>query len=300
MNNNQPLSVDNQIILLMNKGLVIHDSQQVRTFLSNNTYYRLKGYTHTLQDNNVGERLFVNHVCFEDVLDIYNFDIELRSLIFKATERIEIAFRTQLIQQYSMVYGAHWYLDESHFRNQSNYNLFLDDFYNTLQRSTEDFIEPYKMKQGITCWMVPACWISFEIISLGKLSKLFTNLRKSDCKREIAAHFKMKSHFVLENWIYCLSVIRNICAHHGRLWNRTIPMDMEFLKKPCSEPFIMNLNIPSNKIYVYVCAIRYLLDVIEPQNDFKIKLIGLLDRYPSIGLKEMGFPVDWKSEGFWT
>ncbi|MDV0447447.1 hypothetical protein MsAg5_13380 [Methanosarcinaceae archaeon Ag5] len=300
MNNNLPLSVDNQTILLMNRGLIIRDQTYVENFLLNNTFYRLKNYTRPFQDNSLEGHPFVNNTCFEDVLDVYNFDIDLRSLIFKATEKIEIAFRTQLIQHYSLAYGAHWYLDEKHFRSQSSYTIFLADFFNTLQRSTEDFIEPYKMKSGSTCWMVPACWISFEIISLGKLSKLFTNLYQSDsCKKKIADHFKIKSPLVLENWIYCISVVRNICAHHGRLWNRTIPMDIEFLKKTCSGSFIQNLNIPSNKIYAYICAIQYLLNAIDPENDFKIGLFDLFEKNPSINLSEMGFPIDWRSEAFW-
>ncbi|WNY26489.1 hypothetical protein MsAm2_02510 [Methanolapillus ohkumae] len=296
-NNNLPLSVTDQITLLKGRGLVFNDEISAAHFLFNNNFYRLKSYMHIFH---APDKHFLKNIFFEDILELYHFDRDLRSLIFNATEEIEIAFRTQIISQYSMSYGGHWYLDEIYFRNHSLHFNFLEKLYDNIESSTEDFMVPYKKQISVSsCWMVPACWISFEVMSFRQLSMLYQNLYRNDkCKKDVAVHFGIKSPLVLENWMHCMSLIRNICAHHGRLWNRTIPKNIELLNS-CSEPFIQISNIRTDKIYAYICCMLYLLNKIEPQNNFKLQLFKLFEKYPSTKLNLMGFPQGWESEPLW-
>jgi Abortive infection bacteriophage resistance protein len=145
---------------------------------------------------------------------------------------------------------------------------------------------------------MPPCWVCFEIMTLGNLSNLFKNLdHTNQCKKDVTHFFGLKSPELLENWMHCISLIRNLCAHHSRLWNRNIAVDIKFPEKP-SILFIQNKQRRPNKLYAPLCCILYLLNIIEPNNTFKAELIELLIKY-SIDSIPMGFPPDWKQELFW-
>jgi abortive infection bacteriophage resistance protein len=113
--------------------------------------------------------------------------------------------------------AATFFQRQSLYHNRFNFKKDLETVDKEIQRSSEVFIKHYKSKY--TAPERPPAWMSLEILSLGTLSKLFENLRISPEKKAVAAHFGLNA-FVLESWMHTLSHVRNICAHHGRLWNR--------------------------------------------------------------------------------
>jgi abortive infection bacteriophage resistance protein len=137
----------------------------------------------------------------------------------------------------------------------------------------------------------------FETSTLSLVSKLYENLKMSKEKKQVARNFFMHP-YVLESWMHTLSVVRNICAHHGRLWNRKIPAAPKMLKNP-KQTWLTNRNIETNKMYMVLSSIIYLLDSIIPDHNFKNKFINLLTKYPVISESEMGFPEHWKQEALW-
>ncbi|MDV0447065.1 hypothetical protein MsAg5_09380 [Methanosarcinaceae archaeon Ag5] len=303
-NDNLPLSVKNQIINFKEKGLSFNDENLAERFLLNNSYYRLKNYTDFFQNSKAFDRYFLNNIFFEDILDIYHFDSELRSLIFNAIEKIEIALRNQIVYQYSITYGSHWYLDSTYFKVANVHQLFLDDLFRNVESSVESFTVPYKQypygKQNpplSSCWMVPACWVAIETVSFGQLSKILGNLKADNCKQAVTLHFGVHAPQILDNWMHCISIIRNICAHHGQLWDRKI----REIKLPKNLPnlFIQNKSVENNKIYASICCIQYLLNEIDPENNFKNRLAELLKSRSIKELDRMGFPATWDSELFW-
>ncbi|MCY7376196.1 MAG: Abi family protein [Pyrinomonadaceae bacterium] len=121
-----PLTISDQIKLLESRGLIISHKTKAEKYLANISYYRLSAYMYSFKDLVTDE--FADGTTFEKVLDLYLFDRELRLLIFDAIERIEIAFRTQLIYQPAMIGGAFWFRDASNFddiarMNEHNYQL---------------------------------------------------------------------------------------------------------------------------------------------------------------------------------
>jgi Abortive infection bacteriophage resistance protein len=290
----KPLCIQDQIINLKGKGLVFKNEKNAQRFLLNNNYYRLKAYMLPFQDNTLPDKPFINKIYFEDILDIYNFDSKLRTLIFSATGKIEIALRNQIIHRYSIAYGEQWHLDETYFKKTLVHSEFIKKLNDVITRSQEKFMIHHRIKNPS---LDIDCWVSLEVISFGELSKMFENLKADRCKMNVVIHFGAQSTRILENWLYRISVIRNICAHHGCLWNRELK-DI-ILPKKLPSPFISNITIPNNKIYSSICCILYLLNMIEPQNNFKNEFKNLLSLYPSINLKQMGFPNNWESEMFW-
>jgi len=149
------------------------------------------------------------------------FDRRLRLLIFNAIEKIEIALRTQIIYNYSLEYGAFWHLKPELYNNAVYFAEHIASLQKEIDRSNEIFIKHYQ--QTYNDPREPPCWMSLEVSSIGLLSKIFSNLKKEKCKDKITFHFGLKGVDILTNWMHCFSVIRNICAHHGRIWNRRLP-----------------------------------------------------------------------------
>lgn len=289
------LPISEQIESLKNRGLTIQDEQKASHYLSNISYYRLRAYTYPFQDNNDSNHPFIKKVSFEQIIQLYVFDRQLRLLIFNAIEKIEIALRTQIIYQYSLMYGSHWHLNPSLYNNSVYFAEQIASLNKEIDRSNEAFIKHYK--KTYTAPKEPPCWMSLEVSSMGLLSKIFANLKKDNCKKSVAFHFGLKDEDLLKNWMFCFSILRNICAHHGRIWNRRFP-EIQLPRKPLNE-FIANKNIHTNKIYASICCINYILNTISPYHDFKSKLLLLMQNCPLAQEKEMGFPKDWQSEALW-
>jgi len=295
--NKPPLNIARQIQLLKQRGLIIKDEERAKRYLSFINLYRLRAYTYTYQDNKDSNHPFYKGVTFDRVLNTYLFDRKLRLLIFDAIERVGIAFRTQIIYHYSVEFGSNWYEDVSFFVNE---NFFYRDhklIHKELKRSNENFIKHYRMKYAEP--VNPPAWMTLETWSLGLLSKVFENLKINRQKKLIARNFNLVHPRVLESWIHSISVIRNICAHHGRLWNRDFPSRFLLPKKTLSQ-WLSNTNIPDSKLYVVLSSLLYLLNTIIPVNHFVNKFKKLIAQYPEIPLKQMGFPTGWEKEKLWS
>ncbi|MBS0645580.1 MAG: Abi family protein, partial [Verrucomicrobia bacterium] len=99
-----PISIQNQVAKLRQRGLQFADEPKAANYLSNISYYRLRAYTYPFQDNTDPNHPFIKPVSFEEIMRLYVFDRQLRLLLFNAIEKIEIALRTQIIHEYAMVH----------------------------------------------------------------------------------------------------------------------------------------------------------------------------------------------------
>ena len=257
----------------------------------------MRAYTYTYQDNiNPGHPFFPG-ITFDKVLQTYLFDRKFRLLVFDAIERIEIAFRTQIVYQYSIKYGGNWYQNKDLFRKQLFFNRDIKLIDKELSRSNEVFIKHYNHTYSSP--KRPPAWMALEITSLGLLSKIYENLKISPEKKAIARKFNLGHPFVLESWIHSLSVIRNICAHHSRLWNRELPASMK-LPKVTNITWLSNADFPQGRMYLAISSMLFLLNTIIPGNHFVEKLKILITQYPEIPLNQMGFPDEWEKEQLWS
>lgn len=290
-----PITIQEQIVRLKQRGLIFENEQKAEHYLSNISYYRLRAYTFPFQDNNNPNHPFIKTVSFEEIIKLYVFDRQLRLLIFNAIEKIEIAFRTQIIYRYSLKYGSHWYTNPILYNNSVYFAEQIATLQTEIDRSNETFIQHYK--RTYTHPKEPPCWMSLEVSSMGLLSKIFSNLKRDVVKDEIVRHFGLKDVDVLENWMQCFSLLRNICAHHGRVWNRRIKQIT--IAKKTLHPYISNKQLYTYKVYAYLCNIQYILNIISPQHSFKTNLLALMKNCPLLQEKEMGFPINWQQEQIW-
>lgn len=282
-----------QIELLKLRGLVIVDNDKALHYLSNISYYRLSAYMYPFLSDKESH-LFKTNTAFEQVISLYNFDRKLRILIMDEIERIEVAFRTQLTYHLSHKNGAFWFQDSSLFHNYGQYLENLHSIHSIKKDSGEVFIKHFKQHYSEP---LPPSWMSMEIISFGLLLRIYNNLNATGEKNNIAKHFGIKE-TVFASWMHCFVYIRNICAHHCRLWNRELSIK-PMLPKKVTQEWIKNTNIGHDKLYLVLCSIQYVLQTINPFSTFKIQLKNLLAQYQEIDVAAMGFPRDWETELFW-
>lgn len=212
-----PLSFEKQADLLLSRGLLADKPVLIKT-LQNVNYYRLSGYLYPYRQ---ADDLFKDGTTFQQVWRHYTFDRRLRFIVMDAIERVEVSVRTQLI--YALVHsaGAFGYGEAQVLPkiNAGAHGRLLQDLTNEVSRSKEKFVEHFKNKYGDSHEFLPL-WVSGEIMSFGSVLTMYRGT-SDKVKKTIAAYYNVSDQ-VLTSWLGTLNVVRNICAHHGRLWNREL------------------------------------------------------------------------------
>ncbi len=289
-------TIQQHIEQLKQRGLLVEDAM-AEHYLSHVSYYRLAGYWWPMQADKE-KHIFKPNSKFEDVISLYNFDAELRILLFDVIEKIEISLRTKLIYHLSLEYGPWWFQDTTLFSDTQALVQTLASMQEEIERSKDIFIKEHKRKYKDDLRFPPS-WKSLELTSFGALSKLYGNL-KNDIKAKdtIAAEFGAVNHTFLPSWLQSIAQIRNYCAHHSRLWNKNLPGTPKMLPKP-PKPWVKDMPVDTQKLYLHLCIMRYLLNIIAPGNVFHIKLDSLMERYPSVDPEALGFKPNWQNEALW-
>jgi len=300
----QPLSYSDQIQQLRKRGLIIENEPKALHLLEVISYYRLSGYWYPMLSDKVNH-IFKPNSTFELAYCIYKFDRELRLLILSELEKIEIAIRAKMIYALSHSSGVFWYTNPLNFNNQITYNETISKIKTEYERSDEDFIKSFKRKYSDS---MPPSWMMFEFSSFGILSSLYSNLLPGKGRRDIANYFGL-SDSVMESWLHSIVYLRNICAHHSRLWNKEMRIQPIIPRNPRNQ-FIIQTNYLSpdesgtpralnKKAYFILSMIIYLMNVINPKNSVPTKVKRLFEKYPNIDSRAMGFPEDWQNEPLW-
>ena len=291
----QPLDYSEILDLLESRGLVIRNRSKAIECLKVVSYFRLDNYFHPMESDKV-RHIFKPNSTFENAMDLYRFDCDLRELIFTAIQAVEIALRSKMIHHISLLYGAFWFTDETLFRDASIYHKCLEQIRQELRRTREEFIIEHLAKYTEPDF--PPVWKTLEVTSFGTLSKLFCNFTDNKIKKRIAREFNLPQHVVLESWTKSAVVLRNYLAHHSRVWNRKFPIKPQMatpLRGDWVTPPVGNYD----KLYSQLCYLQYLLNVIRPHNNFAMRLKALLTEHPNVDISAMGFPKKWLDEPLW-
>lgn len=310
----RPLTLQEQVDRLRFRGLLIDDETLAMRYLSNISYYRLRAYTYPFQDNAdeaANHKFTQSDIHFSDIIDLYCFDRRLRSLMFNAIEKIEVAVRTKIVQTYAeQTHNSHWFNDRSLYKHEvkmdrngnqtTSFDLLMDEIKSEVKRSNEDFIKHYYNKYDNP--PMPPAWMTLEVLSLGTLSRLYQSLKKSPEKKSIAKAFGLNDDRVLANWLHAVAVWRNYCAHHSRVWNRRCIVNMQ-MPTNTDNPFLDQSTMRTlhpNKVFTVLCCIKYISNIISPNSDLKRNILSIIgDGGNLLNLQEMGFPRNWKLLDVW-
>lgn len=279
-----PKSIDEQIYLLRSRNIIIEDTEEVKSFLENNNYYRLMGYAYHLK---IDKEAYKQGTAITTIIGIYNFDKSLRHLILSVLEDFEISFRTKLSYYLSHKYGSECYLRKDIFIEQRLHS----DFTYTINKNIKQSVNEQFVKHHFSKYegRFPF-WVLIELLSFSVISKFFKNLNNSDRNYFSKHYYNFDAEFV-ENWVHHFSVLRNTCAHYGRLYNKNLLPTLKFLKEDKNK-YIRNLKIFDslfilNKVYcnkdLWSKFLSRLNDlIIENKILIDLKLIGFPDNYLSL------------------
>lgn len=278
---------------LQARGLQIPDPGSALQHLRFIGYYRLSAYALPFQQPNSPGKPFRPGTTFEDVLGLYRFDRELRLMVNDAIERIEVAVRSVLVREMSVRYGPHWFMDGRHFSPKYDFiNQLLAKVERDTRASRETFIIHYRTKY--THPRLPPSWAMAENLTFGTLSCLFAALNTPE-RKAIAAPFGCDEQ-ILQSWLHSLAYLRNLCAHHSRLWNRVFSVPPTIAKKHAA--FLVHAQ--RDRFYALAVVLFELIQVTAPGTGWHERLKTLLAVHPGVPSLAMGFPAHWQQEPFWN
>lgn len=277
------LDAQGHLARLRTKGLSVQNATRAEWALSKIGYYRLLIYMRPFQDAN---KQFKPGVDFEQIIQLYEFDRELRLLCSDAIDRIEVALRSAIVSSLATSLGSHFHTEVSHFVYFGNFVKFWKDGL----RISSTAIEHYRGKYSNP--KEPPIWVLLEALTFGQVSTFFADLKRSN--RQIVARAFGLHEKVLVNWFRALTTLRNKCAHHHRLWNATFNANM-----PMAPRHLNYVLTRTNTFQAQAVVIFVLLQQIDRTiaTDWRNKLSALLASYSNVvDLQSMGFTPN---DPFW-
>lgn len=288
------LTFTDQAEQLLRRGLVAPDKQAVIEKLQAVSYYRLSAYWYPFRQS---DDTLKPGTTLESIWRRYTFDRQLRLLVLDAIERVEIAVRTQTVNRHALFHGPFGYLDRAKLPG-----LNVDDHRNLLQRVREEagrsreefvrhFFAKYTSETDLPLWM--AC----ELMTFGNLFTLFRGI-ETPMKQAVAAEYGVAD-TVLQSWLATLNQVRNVCAHHARLWNRVFGIKPTIPRRNKHPNWHAPVPITDDRLFGVLTMLHYMLRRVAPHSLWRSRWETLLARYPDIPISAMGFPPNWKDSPLW-
>jgi abortive infection bacteriophage resistance protein len=278
----QPATYAVQIAKLREHGCVVSDEAFCEGVLSHIGYYRLSAYFLTFKTK---DGQYKSGTDFNAVYKLYEFDRKMRRLLFSVIEELEIYLRAQLSYYHAHKYGADGYLNPANFNSRHNHLSFaahINDLVNSNSKAA--FVKHHLTKYG---GQFPL-WVITELFTFGMLSYFYADMITADQKRLARDVFRASVPNV-KSWLYCLTVLRNVCAHNNRLYFTifsAVPPNLPHIDKSVE-----------NRLFASVMALRQLYpDAEKWNNEFLPAMSALFEEYKSvIFLKHIGYPEDWET-----
>lgn len=289
---------EDQVELLLSRGMVIEDRDAAITQLRRVNYYRLSGYWYPFRKLVGGKRedRFFPGTTLTDVISLYDFDARLRTATFDALGTVELGLRASLGHELGEVDEcAHLKLDRLSPRaKDKQYEIWLDKYAKELGRSHEDFVSHHQDNYG---GVLPV-WAAVEILDLGSLRYLFGFSPRS-VQNRIADQFGLSAP-QLESWMRALEIVRNACAHHGRLYNRVYTKTPKL--PPVNKfPDLDHAGPHMARTFGQLTLIQHMRDT-HGVGRSRV-LSAVLASYPSVKLvpiSHIGVPHDWANSKLWA
>lgn len=309
-------SFTDQLQQLQDRGLQVDNPAAALDYLERLGYYRLSGYWYPLraidevasvaQGRAVRMDSFALGSRFEDVVRLYVFDKKLRLLALDALERIEMAVRVDVAhllgqrhprahENPACLHGnfAKKLIAKGPDAGKTQHQVWLAKYQSMLRRARkEPFVVHHQQQYGAL-----PIWAAIEVWDFGLLSKLFAGMQYAD-QQTIATMYGAPNGQAFAQWLRSLNFIRNVSAHHSRLWNINV---LEYSVVPATWPGQLNSARP----FFYFCLMQHLLDVICPNSSWRKRFKTLLaNDFPpvenqQITLAELGVFPGWEEWALW-
>jgi len=319
-----------QLEELIERGLEVSDRERALNYLERIGYYRLSGYWFPFRKRSgpvsiptleykrpkkvVVQRIALDEfylgATFQNALDLYVFDKRLRLLCLDALERIEISLRVDIAhllgKYHRFAYLKPELFDVSFSEKLDNktgitrHQSWLGKHAQLINRSKEDFVRHNKSKYGLPL----AIWVACEVWDFGTLSTLYGGMKVED-QDTIAQKYGMENGRIFATWLRSFNYLRNVCAHHSRLWNRNI-IDQPRLPTAEELPWVRDFeqsNHARARCFLLLRMVNHVLRAVNPTSTWFLRMHNQLLDFPSlshvnINLKGMGVPDGWQDDWF--
>lgn len=285
------LTYSGQVASLQSRGMEVGDPSEAEFYLRHLNYYRLSAYWLPFEDDHATHH-FKPGTSFRQVLDLYVFDRELRLLVLDALERLEVSVRTQWAYVLGHRHGPHSHLDPILAYHHDRWEKNLQSLKTEVSRSDEIFIRHLTAKYSDA---LPPVWAVCEVMSLGLLSRWYANLKPMPTRAAIASAYGLDQ-FVFQSWLHYLTLVRNVCAHHSRLWNREFSVTPKIPQK--NRSLASQFQSQSRRPYNALLMLLHCMDRIAPRHHWRRRLRALLEKN-TLAISEMGAPANWMSQPIW-
>lgn len=304
-----PLTIAQQLQQLEQRGLILGaDQQRVADYFTTIGYFRFSSYFIPFADTSdeAVPHAFRAGTSFDDVLTLYVFDRQLRLLITEALERIEVAVRACWVNELSLATSdSHAYMNSENFRSYPQHLKQLNKAAIDLEGSNEMFLAHYKAKYQ-NPELAPT-WAMAETLTFGALSKWYANTRDNKIKKRVADLFSLPTVEVMDGVLEGLTILRNVCAHHSRCWNRRYLKRMPNIKRLSK---VLNIQQKINKngdeavqvdgrLYNFLVVITHMMKSIQPGSLWAKRLVEHINALSQLQQQAMGFPEQWQALEFW-
>lgn len=277
-------SIEEQIELLKNHGLVIEDEGKAGKALSNINYFRLSGYLYRFKSI---DGRYEAGLTFERLLDLYAFDSKLTRILMYTLENVEETLKTRFSYSLSSAFPQEplIYLDPKIYKNANELDKFAILFAKAkTENSGLPFIKHHNFKYDGNL----PIWVAVEIMTMGNIHKLYKNLKTS--LQKVIARKYGTGVVQLTSWIENLTYTRNHLAHYMRIYG------YNFGRTPADCSRYLSAN-PNGMIFEQIIAMGLMFSDKDEWKQYVVPEIeNLIDNYQnSIVLTDLGFPQDWKA-----
>lgn len=284
-------SADQLLDRLIARGLLVSDRSAALAYLRYVGGYRLKGFWFQLTDP--VSKQFRASTAFEDIVQRYEFDRQLRNLTFDEIGRIEIAIRCAISDRLSHQYGPHWFIKPEIFVQRADFGFgsMVKIIEDSVMRSKAPFIVHYRQRYDDPC--LPPSWGVTECVSFGFWSRTYKILRDHNERKSISMKFDVEEPVVFESWLHSLSYLRNMICHHARL------LGAKFVIAP-SRYAKRNIRFSDpQSFHAHATIMNFLMKRTGMPSDWKADLHALFSRFPTVNPRDIGFIQGWQTKGGW-
>lgn len=265
---------------LRSKGLIISRPNVAAQKIEAIGYERLRIYFLSRRDQ--PGRTFRAGTTYKDIIQLYECDARLRELAFQAVGRFELAFRNVISEALSSRFGSHPYYDRTAFKDAKAHNQALSQVIQTFDKSKDERAKHYRQTYDPPA--LPPIWTFKEFLTFGGAARLYASLN-GPLRADVARAFGLPRLPIFESWVLCFVDLRNICAHHDRLFNRRFQKQLQHLPRE---------GIPTaanNTLKAHLECLDHALAAIGEQGGSVAKAQQLmnLQKYAAVSPAEAGF-----------
>lgn len=287
-------SYGDQIALLESRGLDIPDHTAAQHLLQHHNYYRLSAYRFPFES---AKDQFASGATLDDLWQLYRFDRGLRLLVGEACKSLEISVRARWAYVLGEHHGAMAYENPAVFRNVQRHTQQLVSLDREISRSHEVFISHHRNTYQM---LRPPIWAACEVMSFGLLSRFYENMKQTSLQKKISQSYQLSAPGLTSLLLHA-TYLRNLCAHHSRLWNRSLTITVALpTRQPASLLSSLNTD-PSAERLVYnsLVLLGHIMNTVSVAPDWTQRLKAHLQTLNRPDHSEMGFPNGWEELPFW-